>query len=121
MPTSRPRLVTTPSRAAPRVRASPARFGGVIVTDASAVCQPGPERGDRHDPVALGEPHDDHAAGAGRIAVDRVGLGPDDLAARRDQQELLVLLGHLLDGRHHAGLLALQGNEPDALAAAVLA
>ena len=56
----------------------------------------------------------------GRVAVDRVRLGPDDLAAGRDQEQLLVLLGDLLDGRDDAGLLALEGDEPDALAAAVL-
>src|SRR6185369_5403444 len=108
MPPSRPRLVTTPSRAATRVRASPARFGGVIVTDGVAVCQPGAERGDRHDAIALGEAHDDHAAGVRRVAVDRVRLGPDHLAAGADQEELLVLLGDLLDGRDEARLPAFE-------------
>src|SRR5262245_38339822 len=120
MPTSRPRLVTTPSRAATRVRASPARFGGVIVTDATAVRQSGAERGDRDDAVAFGEAHHDHAAGAGRVAIDRGRLGPDDLAAGRDQQELLILVGDLLDGGHRAGLLAFECDQPDALPAAVL-
>src|SRR5262245_10555481 len=120
MPPSRPRLVTTLSRAATRVRASPARFGGVIVTDGVTVCQSGPERRDRHDAVAFREPHHDYAAGARRVAVDRIRVGPDDLAAGRNEQELLVFLGDLLDRRDDAGLLALEGDQPDALAAAVL-
>ena len=36
-------------------------------------------------------------------------VGPDDLAAGADQEQLLVLLGHLLDGGDVAGLLALEG------------
>ena len=44
-----------------------------------------------------------------------------DLAAGADEEQLLVLLGDLLDGGHVAGLAALERDEPDALAAAVLA
>ena len=73
------------------------------------------------DPVALGQAHDDDAAGARRVAVDRVGLGPDDLAAGADEEQLLVLLGDLLDGGDVAGLAALEADQADALAAAVLA
>ena len=36
----------------------------------------------------------------GGVAVDGVELGPDDLALGRDQDELLVELGDLLDRRH---------------------
>ena len=60
-------------------------------------------------------------AGRRRIAVDGVGLGADDLAAGGDEEELLVLVGDLLDGGHVAGLAALQRDEAHALAAAVLA
>ena len=74
----------------------------------SLLRQPGAEGGDAHDPVALVEAHDDHAAGARRVAVDRVRLGPDDLAAGADQQQLLVGLGDLLDGGDVAGLAALE-------------
>ena len=56
-----------------------------------------------------------------RVAVDRVRLGPDDLAAGADEEQLLVRLGDLLDRGDVAGLAALEGDEPDALAAAVLA
>ena len=56
-----------------------------------------------------------------RVAVDRVGLGPDDLAAGADEEELLVLLGDLLDGGDVAGLATLEADQADALAAAVLA
>src|SRR6185369_16703600 len=119
MPPSRPRLVTTPSRAASRVRASPARLGRVIVTDGVALRQPGPERRDRDDAVALVHPHRDDAAGLGVLAVDRRDVGPDDLAAGADQEELLVLLRDLLDGRDVAGLLALEADQADALRTAV--
>jgi len=83
------------------------------------LCQPGPECGDAHDPVAGVQSHDDHAAGSGRIAVDGVRLGPDHLAPGADEKQLLVLLRDLLDGRHVARLPALEGDEADALAAAV--
>ena len=83
------------------------------------MCQPGPERGDADDLVPGVEAHDDDAAGPGRVAVDGVRLGPDHLAAGADEEQLLVLLGDLLDGGHVAGLLALQRDQPDALAAAV--
>ena len=56
-----------------------------------------------------------------RVAVDGVGLGPDDLAAGADEEQLLVLLGDLLDRGDVAGLAALEADEADALAAAVLA
>jgi hypothetical protein len=38
----------------------------------------------------------------------------------RDEEELLVLVGDLLDGGDDAGLLALERDQADALAAAVL-
>ena len=43
-----------------------------------------------------------------RVAVDRVGLGADDLAAGADQDELLVRLGDLLDRGDVAGLATLE-------------
>ena len=55
------------------------------------------------------------------VAVDAVRLGPDDLAAGADEQQLLVALGDLLDGGDGAGLAALERDQADALAAAVLA
>ena len=58
--------VTTPSRAATRGRAAAARLGGVIVLDAIALRQPGPEGGDRDDPIAL-------VRGASTITPRRLG------------------------------------------------
>src|SRR5439155_16248670 len=46
--------------------------------------------------------------------------GPHDLALGRDQDELLVELGDLLDGGNDAGLAALERDQADALPAAVL-
>ena len=51
------------------------------------------------------------------IALD---VGAHDLAAGADEQQLLVRLGDQLDRGHVAGLGALERDEPDALAAAVL-
>ena len=60
-----------------------ARLGVAIVLDAIALRQPGSEGRDRDDAVALGEAHHDHPAGARRVAVDRVRLGPDRPGRRR--------------------------------------
>jgi hypothetical protein len=73
------------------------------------------------DTVALGEAHDDHATRLRGVAVDRVRLGADDLATLGDEDQLLVLLGDLLDGGDRAGLLAFERDQRTALAAAVLA
>src|SRR4051812_26469942 len=96
------------------------RSGAVIVAHAVLLRKSGAEGRDGHDPIAFGEAHDDHAAGVRRVAVDRVGLGPDDLAVGRDEEQFLVLIGDLLDRRDITGLAALEADEPDALAAAVL-
>ena len=52
------------------------------------------------DRVAVGEAHDDDAAGARRVAVDRVASRSGSTwPSARDEQQLLVLVGDLLDGR----------------------
>ena len=43
-------------------------------------------------------------------------VGPDDLAAGADEDELLVLLGHLLDRGDVPGLATLEADQPHALA-----
>ena len=45
-------------------RARAVRSGVAIVAHAVLLRKSGPERGDGHDPVALGQAHDDDAAGA---------------------------------------------------------
>ena len=102
-------------------RARAVRSRVAIVAHAVLLRKSGAERGDGDDAVAFGETHDDDAAGARRVAVDRVGFGPDDLTAGADEQELLVLLGDLLDGGQVPGLAALEADQTDTLAAAVLA
>ena len=101
-PVRRTRRVTrrSPPSGPPRPVASGSSLSPMPARSAS----PGRNAAIADDPVALGQAHDDHAARARRVAVDRVRLGPDDLAAGRDQDELLVALGDLLDGRDDAGL-----------------
>ena len=59
---TRRRRHAPPRSGGDRVR-SPA-VGVAIVAHAVPLRKSGAERGDRHDPVALGQAHDDHAAGA---------------------------------------------------------
>jgi hypothetical protein len=82
---------------------------GIVLPKLTTLCQPGAEGGDPDHLVPGVEAHDDDAAGLGRVAVDGIGLGPHDLAAGADEEELLILLGDLLDRGDVAGLLALRG------------
>src|ERR1035437_9738264 len=98
------------------------RWGGSvwgIVRYGPPLRQSGSESSDANDLVVAIEPHDDDAAGLRRVAVDSVGVRPNHLSVGTDQQQLLVLLGDLLDGGHLSGLLALERDQPNALAAAV--
>src|SRR6185295_5107583 len=96
------------------------RIWAAIVVGVARFRQPRPEGGDADDAIALVQAHHDHASRVGRIAIHRVQLGPHDLPLGRDEDELLVHLGDLLDGRHDAGLAALERDEPHALAASML-
>src|SRR6266542_1849888 len=94
---------------------------GAIVLDGTALRQPRPESGDGHHSIALGKAHDDHSACLRAIAVDRVRLRSDDLAPSAYEEQLFVRRGDLLNGGDVTGLAPLEGDELDALAAAVFA
>src|SRR3990170_5898896 len=93
--------------------------GRVIVADALLLRQPGPEHGDPGHPVPRVEPHHDDPARGAAVAVDGGHVGAHHLAVLADEKELLVRLGDDLGGGHSSGLLGLEGDELDALAAPV--
>src|SRR6185503_8142957 len=96
-----------------------ARFGGAIVAHAVALRKSGPERRDADNAVTLVEAHRDDAACLGMLPIDGLDVRADDLSSGADEQQLLVLLGHLLDGGDVARLLALEADQADPLRAAM--
>ena len=129
---SRCRRRTSRSTRAPPPRRTPScerriapgarpRLGAVIVAHASPLRQPFAEGGDADHPIALVEAHRDDAARTRRVAVDRVRLRPHDLAGGADEEQLIVGLGHLLDGGDTPRLAPLERDEHHALPATVLA
>src|SRR3990172_755911 len=69
--------------------------------------------------VAGVERNEDAPARGAAVAVDGGHVGAHHLAVLADEKELLVRLGDDLGGGHSSGLLGLEGDELDALAAPV--
>src|ERR1700690_510944 len=89
-------------------RGWPVLRGAVIVAHRPLLRQPRPEDGDAGHRVPFVQAHHDDTAGGAAVAVDGLHVGAHDLAPGADEEQLLIVLGDELDGRHGTRLAALE-------------